>query len=189
MNLSNVFLVQFPNFSLNFSLLFQWLQLLLVQSYISGSTFAVSLYTNSCILTSFPLIVIIIIICVTHTYFEWGTWKLNPSVPRFSSLTLSFIFELRNDINQPFVHTNSYSYFFYPQFYYFYLFSQMTLYLIYSYTQISQLYHLITTELPRVCNIHPLPLVEEFLSPPPVWFCKFQQYKCFVIALSAQKAV
>jgi len=54
-NLSNVLLVQFPNFSLSFSLLFQWLQLLLVQSYISGSTFAVSQYTNSCILTSFPL--------------------------------------------------------------------------------------------------------------------------------------
>ena len=29
-NLSNVFLVQFPNFSLSFSLLFQWLQLLLL---------------------------------------------------------------------------------------------------------------------------------------------------------------
>ena len=29
MNLSNVFLVQLPNFSLSFSLLFQWLQLLL----------------------------------------------------------------------------------------------------------------------------------------------------------------
>ena len=54
-NLSNVFPVQLPNFSLSFSLLFQWLQLLLVQSYISGSTFAVSLYINSCILTSFPL--------------------------------------------------------------------------------------------------------------------------------------
>src|SRR5215475_6594739 len=54
-NLSNVFLVQLPNFSLNFSLLFQWLQLLLVLSYISGSTFVVSLYINSCILTSFPL--------------------------------------------------------------------------------------------------------------------------------------
>ena len=45
----------FQNFSLSFSLLFQWPQLLLVQSYISGSTFAVSLHTNSCILTSFPL--------------------------------------------------------------------------------------------------------------------------------------
>jgi len=54
-NLLNVFLVQLPNFSLSFSLLFQWLQLLLVQSYISGSTFVASLYTNSCILTSFPL--------------------------------------------------------------------------------------------------------------------------------------
>ena len=54
-NLSSVFLVQFPNFSLSFSLLFQWLQLLLVQSYISGSTLAASLYTNSCTLTSFPL--------------------------------------------------------------------------------------------------------------------------------------
>ena len=42
-------------FCLKLSLLFQWLQLLLVQSYISGSTFAVSLYINSCILTSFPL--------------------------------------------------------------------------------------------------------------------------------------
>ena len=42
-------------FFLNFSLLFQWPQLLLVQSYISGSTFVVSLYINSCILTSFPL--------------------------------------------------------------------------------------------------------------------------------------
>jgi len=38
-NLSNAFLVQFPNFSLSFSLLFQWLQLLLVQLYISGSTY------------------------------------------------------------------------------------------------------------------------------------------------------
>ena len=37
-NLSSVFLVQFPNFFLNFSLLFQWLQLLLVQPYISRST-------------------------------------------------------------------------------------------------------------------------------------------------------
>jgi len=54
-NLSNVFPVQFPNFSLSFSLLLRWLQLLLVQSYISGSTFVVSLYINSCILTSFPL--------------------------------------------------------------------------------------------------------------------------------------
>ena len=53
-DLSNVFQVQFPNFSLSFSLLFQWLQLLLVQSYISGCTFVVSLYINSCILTSFP---------------------------------------------------------------------------------------------------------------------------------------
>ena len=50
-NLSNVFLVQFPNLSLSFSLLIQWLQLLLVQSYISGSTFVVSLYINYCILT------------------------------------------------------------------------------------------------------------------------------------------
>jgi len=50
-NLSNVFPVQLPNFSLSFSLLFEWL----VQPYISGSTFAVSLYINSCILTSFPL--------------------------------------------------------------------------------------------------------------------------------------
>jgi len=49
-NLSNVFLVQLPNFSLSFSLLFQWLQLLLVQLYISGSTFVVPLYINSCIL-------------------------------------------------------------------------------------------------------------------------------------------
>ena len=55
MSLSNVFLVQFPNFSLRFLLLFQWLKLLLVQSCISGSTFVVSLYINSCILTSFPL--------------------------------------------------------------------------------------------------------------------------------------
>ena len=54
-NLSNVFPVQFSNFSLSFLLLFQWLQLLPVQSYISGSTFVASLYTNCCILTSFPL--------------------------------------------------------------------------------------------------------------------------------------
>ena len=54
-NLSSVFLVQLPNVSLSFSLLFQWLHLLLVQPYISGSTFVVSLYINSCILTSFPL--------------------------------------------------------------------------------------------------------------------------------------
>ena len=33
----------------------QWLQLLLVQSYISGSTIVASLYTNSRILTTFPL--------------------------------------------------------------------------------------------------------------------------------------
>ena len=50
-NLSNVFPVQLPDFSLSFSLLFQWLQLLLVQPYISGSTFVVSLYTNACILS------------------------------------------------------------------------------------------------------------------------------------------
>jgi len=49
------FPVQLPNFSLSFSLLSLWLQLLLVQSYISGSTFLVSLYINSCILTYFPL--------------------------------------------------------------------------------------------------------------------------------------
>ena len=54
-NLSNVFPVQFPNFSLSFSLLFQWLQLLPVQSYISASTFVASLYTNTGILTSFTL--------------------------------------------------------------------------------------------------------------------------------------
>jgi len=54
-NLSNVFLVQFPNFSLSFPLLFHWLQLLLVQSYISGSTLILSLYINSYILTSFLL--------------------------------------------------------------------------------------------------------------------------------------
>ena len=52
MHLSNVFLVQLPNLSLSFSLLFQWLQLLLVQSYISGSTFVVSLYINSYIFFS-----------------------------------------------------------------------------------------------------------------------------------------
>jgi len=34
-NLSNAFLVQLPNFSLSFSLLFQWLMLLVVQPYIS----------------------------------------------------------------------------------------------------------------------------------------------------------
>ena len=45
----------FQTFSLSFSLLFQWLQLFLVQSYISGSKFAVSLYINCCILTSFQL--------------------------------------------------------------------------------------------------------------------------------------
>ena len=56
MNLSNVSLVQLQNFSLSFSLLFQWVQLLLVQSYISGSTFFVSLYTNSCISNSFRLL-------------------------------------------------------------------------------------------------------------------------------------
>ena len=48
MNLSNIFLVQLANFFLSFSLLFQWLQLLLVQLYVSGSTFVVSLYINSC---------------------------------------------------------------------------------------------------------------------------------------------
>ena len=54
-NLSNVFPVQFPDVSLSFPLPFQWLQLLPVQPYISGSTFAVFLYANCCILTSFPL--------------------------------------------------------------------------------------------------------------------------------------
>ena len=39
-----------------FKLLFQGLQLLLVQSYISGSTFVASLYTISCILTSVQLL-------------------------------------------------------------------------------------------------------------------------------------
>jgi len=52
--LRNDFLVWLPNFSLNLFLLLWWLQLLLVY-YISGSTFVVSLYTNSCILASFPL--------------------------------------------------------------------------------------------------------------------------------------
>ena len=47
------FLVWIPNFSLNPLLIFQWLQLLLVQSYISGSTSVVSLYINSFILASF----------------------------------------------------------------------------------------------------------------------------------------
>ena len=51
---TDIFLVQLPNFSFSFSLLFQWLQLLLIQSYISASTFAVSLYINSYILTFFP---------------------------------------------------------------------------------------------------------------------------------------
>ena len=55
LNLSNIFLACLPNFSLHLLLQFQWLQLLLVQSYISGSTFAVSLCINSCILASFPL--------------------------------------------------------------------------------------------------------------------------------------
>ena len=38
-NLTNVFAAKLPNFSLSFSLLFQWLHLLLIKSYISGSTF------------------------------------------------------------------------------------------------------------------------------------------------------
>jgi len=42
-NLSNVFLVDFPNLSLSFSLVFQSLQFLRVQSYISGPTFVASL--------------------------------------------------------------------------------------------------------------------------------------------------
>ena len=69
MNLSNVFLVQLPNFSLSFSLLFQWLQFLLVQSYISGSTFVVSLHINSCILTPFRFLLHNISVCgYCHIY-------------------------------------------------------------------------------------------------------------------------
>ena len=45
-NLLNVFLVWLPNFSLNILLLFQQSQLLPVQSYISCSTFIVSLFIN-----------------------------------------------------------------------------------------------------------------------------------------------
>ena len=63
-NLSNVYLVQFPNFSLSFLLLFKWLQLLLVQSYISGSTFVVSLYINSCILTSLLLLLLLLLTAI-----------------------------------------------------------------------------------------------------------------------------
>ena len=51
MNLSNVFLVQFPNFSLSFLLLFQWLQLLPVQSYISETWFVSYIHLGNCINT------------------------------------------------------------------------------------------------------------------------------------------
>jgi len=44
LNLSSVLLVQFPNFSLSFSLLFQWFEFLLVKLYISDSTFVLSLH-------------------------------------------------------------------------------------------------------------------------------------------------
>ena len=53
--LLNVFLAWLPNFSLNVVLLFQWLKILPVQSHISCSTYVVSLYITSCILTSFLL--------------------------------------------------------------------------------------------------------------------------------------
>ena len=61
-------------FFLSFSLLFQWLQLLLVQSYISGSTFVASLYTNSCILTSFPLPFHNISACGYYYYYCCCCW-------------------------------------------------------------------------------------------------------------------
>jgi hypothetical protein len=51
-NLTKVFLVWLPNFTLNHLLLFWWLQLLQVYSYISFSTFVASLYINSWILIS-----------------------------------------------------------------------------------------------------------------------------------------
>ena len=51
---------------LSFSLLFQWLQLLLVQSYISGSTFVASIYL--CI-----IIIIIIIIIIVIRIIDVGT--------------------------------------------------------------------------------------------------------------------
>jgi hypothetical protein len=42
-------------FCLKHLVIFQWHQLLLVQSYISGSTFVVSLHINSSIIAYFPL--------------------------------------------------------------------------------------------------------------------------------------
>ena len=84
MNLSNVFLVQLPNFSLSFSLLFQWFQLLPVKSYISGSTFVVSLYINSCILTSFPLpfaqhfcLRVLLLFLLTYSMVQSPSWEAN----------------------------------------------------------------------------------------------------------------
>jgi len=73
-NLSSVFPVQIQNFSLSFSLLFQWLQLLLVQSYISGSTFVVSLYINSCILTNYYY----------YYYYYYYTIYMSPVTGPFS---------------------------------------------------------------------------------------------------------
>ena len=49
-NLPNVYLAWFPNFSLKLLLPFRWLQLSPLSSYISGSTFVVPPYMNSCIL-------------------------------------------------------------------------------------------------------------------------------------------
>ena len=56
MNLFNVFLVWLPDFSLYLLLRFLWCQLLLVQSYISYSTFVVSLHINSLYFSCFSAI-------------------------------------------------------------------------------------------------------------------------------------
>ena len=104
------FLVGFPNCSLSF-LLFQRLQLLLVQSYISGSIFAVSLYINSCILTYFPLpfaqfclrvlphlsvctfiIIIIIIIIIINFWFSfsWDNVQINSWFSRCTPISVTY---------------------------------------------------------------------------------------------------
>ena len=70
-NLFNVFLVWLPNFSLNLLLLFLWLQLLLVQSYISCSTFVVSLHINSLYFSFFSAI-----FCATFLFCVY------PSIPQ-----------------------------------------------------------------------------------------------------------
>ena len=55
-NILTIFLALFLDFSLNLFLLFWWFHLLPVQSYVSCSTFVLSLHLNSCGLISFLLL-------------------------------------------------------------------------------------------------------------------------------------